>query len=138
MIAQVRTGNTSKLDELAGASSAVMTMSSNDHWLRAGKSGLFSGVLCADWGPQRDYQALLATSVELMRRAPRFAWRFWDATPIAHGTAGVGDCLGWPFEVRNPPHRIQIGSHPNVLVANTTHGPADPAEQRALCLAADT
>jgi hypothetical protein len=126
MIAQVRTGNTSKLDELAGASSAVMTMSSNDHWLRAGKSGLFSGVLCADWGPQRDYQALLATSVELMRRAPRFAWRFWDATPIAHGTAGVGDCLGWPFEVRNPPHRIQIGSHPNVLVANTTHDSQTP------------
>jgi hypothetical protein len=22
--------------------------------------------------------------------APRFAWRFWDATPVAHGTVGIG------------------------------------------------
>jgi hypothetical protein len=29
-----------------------------------------------------------------MRQAPRFAWRFWDATPVAHGTAGSAIALG--------------------------------------------
>ena len=122
----LQAGNTSKLDELSGASTAFMTMASEDPWLRAGKNGLFRGVLCADWGPQRDYAAFAAAAEAVARQAPRFAWRFWDATPIAHGTAGVGDCVGWPFEARNPPHRLQIESHPNVIVASTTHNSQTP------------
>jgi len=126
MLSELQAGNTSKLDELSGASTAFMTMASEDPWLRAGKNGLFRGVLCADWGPQRDYAAFTAAAEAVARQAPRFAWRFWDATPIAHGTAGVGDCVGWPFEARNPPHRLQIESHPNVIVANTTHDSQTP------------
>jgi hypothetical protein len=38
----------------------------------------------------------------------------------------VGDCVGWPTEATNPPHRLQIGSHPNVMVASPTHDPATP------------
>jgi hypothetical protein len=83
-------------------------------------------VLCADYGPQRDYAALLAAGTELTARAPRFAWKFWDATPVAHGTAGVGDCVGWPMEARNPPHRLPSHLHRNVMVANPTHDPATP------------
>ena len=49
-----------------------------------------------------------------------------DAAPIAHGATGVGDCVGWPSETSNPPHRLQVGSHPNVMVANGTHDPATP------------
>ncbi len=126
LLAEVRAGNTSKLDELARTSAAFMTMASDDPWLRAGKNGLLPGVLCADWGPQRDYAALSAAGEAVARRAPRFAWRFWDATPIAHGTVGVGNCVGWPFEARNPPQRLQVGSHPNVMVASNTHDSQTP------------
>jgi len=39
---------------------------------------------------------LAGTSAAFMNMASDdpFAWRFWDATPVAHGTAGVGDALG--------------------------------------------
>src|SRR5262249_25456596 len=86
-----------------------------------GGDGLYYGVLCADFGPQRDYAAFAAAAEAIARQAPRFAWRFWDATSAVHGTAGVGDCVGWPYEVRYPPHRLQVGSHPNVMVANGTY-----------------
>ena len=56
----------------------------------------------------------------------RFAWRFWDAVPIAHGATGVGDCVGWPSQASNQPHHLAVGSHPNVMVANGTHDPATP------------
>jgi pimeloyl-ACP methyl ester carboxylesterase len=126
MLAEVPAGNTSKVDELAGTSAAFMTMASDDPWLRAGKNALIPGVLCADWRPQQDYAAFTAAAEALTRQAPRFAWRFWDATPVAHGTAGVGDCVGWPFAARNPPHRLNIGSHANVMVANSTHDSQTP------------
>jgi pimeloyl-ACP methyl ester carboxylesterase len=126
MLAEMQAGSTSKLDELAGTSAAFMTAGSEDPWLRAGKDGQFRAVLCADYGPQRDYAALTAAAEAVVRQAPRFAWRFWDATPIAHATGGVGDCVGWPYEARNLPHRLQVGSHPNVMVANATHDPQTP------------
>jgi hypothetical protein len=50
------------MDELAGTSAAFMTMASDDPWLRAGKNALIPGVLCADWGPQRDYAAFTAAA----------------------------------------------------------------------------
>jgi hypothetical protein len=62
--------------------------------------------------------------VAIALQAPRFAWRFWDATPTAHVTVGIGICVGWPLEARNPPHRLQVGSHPNVIAANPTHDPS--------------
>jgi len=83
-------------------------------------------VLCADFGPQRDYAAFTAAAEAIARQAPRFAWRFWDATSTEHSTAGVGDCVGWPYEVRNPPHRLQVGSHPNVLVATSAYDSQTP------------
>ncbi len=126
MLAEVRAGNSAKVDEFARASAAFMTMASDDPWLRAGKNALIPGVLCADWGPQRDYAAFAAAAEAVTRQAPRFAWRFWDATPVAHGTAGVGDCVGWPFAARNPPHRLNVGSHANVMVANSTHDSQTP------------
>jgi pimeloyl-ACP methyl ester carboxylesterase len=126
MLAEVLAGDASKVDEMAGASAAFMSMASDDPWLRAGKNALIPGVLCADWGPQRDYAAFAGAAEAVARQAPRFAWRFWDSTPVAHGTAGVGDCVGWPFAARNPPHRLNIGSHANVMVANSTHDSQTP------------
>ena len=90
MLAEVPAGNTSKVDELAGTSAAFMNMASDDPWLRAGKNALIPGVLCADWGPQQDYAAFTAAAEALTRQAPRFAWRFWDATPVAHGPRAAG------------------------------------------------
>ena len=91
-----------------------------------GALGLFLGVTCEDEGPQADYAALLSTYTPIAQSSPRFAWKFWDATPQTHGTAGVGDCVGWPYPATNPPHMLQVGPHPNVLVANNTHDPATP------------
>jgi hypothetical protein len=37
MLSELQAGNTSKLDELSGASTAFLTMASEDPWLRAGQ-----------------------------------------------------------------------------------------------------
>ena len=120
MLAQVRDGHTKTLETLAGAASIAST--AEDPVLKAGKEGLLRGVNCADVGPQNDYGSLLAAYRKLEPKAPRFAWKFWDGTPQAHGTYGAGDCARWPLAATNPPHRLQLaGSYPNVLVANSTH-----------------
>jgi hypothetical protein len=126
LLAEVQAGNTGTLDELVATSTAFMNTAAADPSLVAGKDGQFRAVFCADYGPQNDYAAFIAAAEAVARQAPRFAWKFWDATPIAHGTGGVGDCVGWPFEARNPPHPLQVGSHPNVMVATNTHDPPTP------------
>ena len=124
MLAELSRGDTSTLDKLTKAAS--IGSSAADPWVVAGESGLSAGVQCSDFGPQRDYTALLAAGADVVRRAPRFAWRFWDAAPVAHSATGVGDCVGWPIEATNPPHGLQVGLHPNVMVASPTHDPATP------------
>jgi pimeloyl-ACP methyl ester carboxylesterase len=89
-----------------------------DPALESGALGLFRGVLCADYGPQDDYAALAADNAALARQAPHFAWLFPLELP--------GACVGWPYAASNPPHRLRVGPHPNVLVANPTHDPATP------------
>lgn len=83
-----------------------------------GSLGLFRGVMCADYGPQDDFAALAAENAALAGQAPHFAWLFPNELP--------GACVGWPREATNPPHRLDVGPHPNVLVANGTHDPATP------------
>jgi pimeloyl-ACP methyl ester carboxylesterase len=124
MLAELSRGDTSTLDKLTKAAS--IGSSAADPWVDAGESGLSAGVQCSDFGTQHDYAALLAAGVAVARRTPRFAWRFWDAAPAAHSATGVGDCVGWPVEATNPPHRLQVGPHPNVMVASPTHDPATP------------
>jgi pimeloyl-ACP methyl ester carboxylesterase len=89
-----------------------------DPELVSGELGLFRGVLCADYGPQDDFAALAADNEALARTAPHFAWLYSLELP--------GSCAGWPIAATNPPHRLQVGPHPNVLVANPTHDPATP------------
>jgi pimeloyl-ACP methyl ester carboxylesterase len=124
MLAQVRRGDTSTLDEMSRTASLGSTAA--DPRMVAGKNGLFAGVFCSDFGPQRDFAALTAAAVAVAVQAPRFAWKFWDATPLAHGTASMALCVGWPNAATNPPHRLKIGPHPNVMVASPTHDPATP------------
>lgn len=124
MLAEVRDGDTATLDSLTGV--AALASTASDPWVVAGKNGLFPGVLCATFGPQDDYATIRAAGDAVARQAPRFAWKFWDANPLAHGTAGVGDCVGWPLPATNPPHRLDVGTHPNVLVANPANDPATP------------
>ena len=90
----------------------------SDPALDAGAIGLARGVICADYGPQDDLAALAADNAVLAEQAPHFAWLYPTDLP--------GGCTGWPREATNPPHRLQVGSHPNVLVANGTHDPATP------------
>jgi pimeloyl-ACP methyl ester carboxylesterase len=90
----------------------------SDPALESGGLGLVHGIICADYGPQDDYQALAAENATLARQAPHFAWLFPQELP--------GACVGWPWEATNPPHTLQVGPQPNVLVANGTHDPATP------------
>ncbi|MGH2354767.1 MAG: alpha/beta fold hydrolase [Chloroflexota bacterium] len=124
MLADVRSGDTATLEALRGV--AALESTASDPWVVAGKNGLFPGVLCATFGPQNDYEAIRVAGEAVAQQAPRFAWKFWDANPLAHGTAGVGDCAGWPLAATNPAHRLDVGAHPNVLVANPTHDPSTP------------
>ena len=123
MLAEVGRGESKMLKEMT----ATATLSSaDDPWLRIGKDGLFRAVICADYGPQRDYAKLAATADALAKAAPRFVWKFWDSMPIAHGSAGTGDCAGWPRDAVNPPDQLKVGPHRNVMVSNPTHDPATP------------
>src|SRR5262249_44774135 len=124
MLAQASRGDPSALDKLTEAASLSSTGA--DPGVAAGTIGLSAGVQCSDFGRQRDYAALLAAGAAVADRAPRFAWRFWDAAPIAHSARGVGVCGGCPADASTPPHRLRVGSHPNVMVANGTHDPATP------------
>ena len=84
------------------------------------------GVFCSDYGPQRDYAKLAAIGDMLAKTAPRFVWKFWNSSPIANASAGVGVCVGWPREAANPPHLLKVGPHRDVMVANPTHDPPTP------------
>jgi pimeloyl-ACP methyl ester carboxylesterase len=104
MLAEVGRGETEMLKKMA----ATATLSSTDDpWLRLGKDGLFRAVICADYGPQRDYAKLAATADALAKAAPRFVWKFWDSSPMAHASAGIGGCAGWPRDAANPPHQLK-------------------------------
>jgi pimeloyl-ACP methyl ester carboxylesterase len=83
-----------------------------------GAAGLFRGVMCSDYGPQDDFAALATENAELANQAPLFTWLYPNELP--------GACVGWPREASNPPHRLNVGPHPNVLIANGTHDPATP------------
>jgi len=123
LLAEVDRGESKLLKELT----AVATLStSEDPWLRTGKDGLFRGVMCSDYGPQRDYAKFLSISDMLTKFAPRFAWKFWDSSPMVHASAGIGDCAGWPREARNPPHPIKTAPRRDILMSNATHDSATP------------
>src|SRR5262249_57135128 len=92
MLAEVNRGEDKFLKQLT---TTANLSTADDPWLRVGKDGLFRGVMCADYGPQRDYAKLAATADTLSKLAPRFVWKFWDSMPIAHASAGTGDCVGW-------------------------------------------
>jgi pimeloyl-ACP methyl ester carboxylesterase len=124
MLADVDAGQTDALKALTATASIASR--AEDPRIRAGKNGLFPGVICSDYGPQTDYAQLVAEGNAIAKLAPRFAWKFWDAAPIPHATVGVGDCVAWPKPASYPPHRLNVGTHPNVMVASPTHDPATP------------
>ena len=57
MLEQVSRGDTSTLDALS--TTASLSSTAADPRIVAGKHGLFAGVFCSDFGPQRDYAALI-------------------------------------------------------------------------------
>jgi pimeloyl-ACP methyl ester carboxylesterase len=124
MLAEVNAGQSQVLKGLT--QTASLASKSENPSVRAGKIGYFLGVLCSDYGPPPSYRVLLADWERASSAAPRFAWRFWDAYPVAHATFGVGDCAGWPSSASNPPHALLVAPHPNVMVATPTHDPATP------------
>jgi hypothetical protein len=71
MLAQVRRGDTSTLDAMSRTASLGGTAA--DPRMVAGKNGLFAGVFCSDFGPQRDFAALAAAAAAVAVQAPRFA-----------------------------------------------------------------
>ncbi|HEY1655726.1 MAG TPA: alpha/beta fold hydrolase [Candidatus Tumulicola sp.] len=123
MLAAAKAGDTAGFEEVRKATTIA---GGADPSVAAGKSGLFSGVICADYGAQTDFDALVTDGRAIAGEAPRFAWKFWDYTPNLRASVGVGDCVGWPLAAEYPPHRLRVGLHPNVMVANPTHDPATP------------
>jgi hypothetical protein len=124
MLAEVSSGGESKM--LKDIAKALDLGTNDDPALRLGKDALMRGVFCSDYGPQRDYAKLAATGDILAKAAPRFVWKFWNSSPIANASAGVGVCVGWPREAANPPHFLEVGPRRDVMVANPTHDPATP------------
>lgn len=123
LVAEVSSGDMITLKEIEGA----LALSTNrDEWLKVGKDGLFRGVICSDYGPQRNFTELARTGDMLAGAAPRFLWKYWNSSPMENASAGVGVCVGWPRDARNPPHTLDVGPHPNVMVLNTTHDPPTP------------
>lgn len=133
MLKEVAAGDNTTLDSLTRVAAGANTVvgQAEDPAISAGKSGVFLGVLCGAWGPQNDHAALLEASSTVTSVAPRFAWKFWDPTPQAHATASVVGCAGWPTAAGDPPHRLEVGTHPNVMVANPTYDPATPLSNAA-------
>jgi pimeloyl-ACP methyl ester carboxylesterase len=124
LLAEVSAGDSSTLEKLTNIGSLAST--SGDPQVQAGKKAIIQGVYCGTYGPERDYAALLDTYANVARLAPRFAWKFWVATPLELASAGTLMCAGWPNEASDPPHRLQISPHPNVLVATATYDPPTP------------
>jgi pimeloyl-ACP methyl ester carboxylesterase len=123
MLGELKNGDRSTFDALTAATASGG--GNTDPQISAGKYGL-DGTFCSDYGPQTDYAALSASSVAMAQRSPRFAWRYWDPTATAHTNTSVATCLGWPNAAAYPPHPLQVGSHANVMVANTTHDSQTP------------
>ncbi|HEY6326261.1 MAG TPA: alpha/beta hydrolase, partial [Candidatus Cybelea sp.] len=121
MIAQASRGDMTTLNALTKASSEARGNQPEDPQLVAGQTGLYAGVVCADYGPENDYDKLVAGGQIVGREAPRFAWRYWDSTPLAHMGPGSLDCTGWAHPATNPPHVLRVGWHRNVMVANPAH-----------------
>jgi hypothetical protein len=124
MLAEVSGGDESNM--LKEISKALDLGSNGDAALRLGKDALMRGVFCSDYGPQRDYGKLISTSEMLAKAAPRFVWKFWNSSPIANASAGVGVCVGWPRDAANPPHPIRGEPRRDIVIANPTHDPATP------------
>jgi hypothetical protein len=79
MLAEVGGGESRMLKDIAAA---LALSTQEDLWLRVGKDGLFRGVMCSDYGPQRDYIKVAVTGDMLARVAPRFLWKFWPIIPM--------------------------------------------------------
>lgn len=124
MIAEASRGEMTTLNALKKVSAEARGGEPEDPQVVAGQNGLYAGVICADFGPTNDYDALLAQGQTVAREAPQFTWRYWDSTPLAHSTAGALDCTGWPYPATNPPRELHVGPHPNVLVATAAHDPS--------------
>ncbi|MBZ4321228.1 alpha/beta hydrolase [Streptomyces huiliensis] len=83
-----------------------------------GTEGLTRAVLCSDFPVPPGYRALAAHTDRVRRTAPRFgASVFW---------AVVGDCVGSPLPVTNPPRLPRVSARSRILVANNLHDPATP------------
>lgn len=124
LIAEVNAGGTTTLDKLTSVGSLAST--SMDPQVQAGKNAIIQAVYCSEFGPQSDYNALLDAGANVARLAPRFAWKFWVATPLDLSSAGTLMCAGWPNEASDPPHQLQVSPQPNVLVASATYDPPTP------------
>ena len=106
-----RRRHTSALDAMAGAAAP------EEHrggaipgFLPGRRADLCTGVLCADFGPQRDYRRALPLRREaIARQAPRFAWRFWDATSTGAVRPAWETALGGPTKSGTPHTTLLAG-----------------------------
>ena len=106
LLAEVGSGGESKM--LKDIAAALALSTSEDPWLRIGKDGLFRGVICSDYGPQRDYAKLVRLSATCWPRRRRASSGSsgiparWRTPRPASASASAGRS-----EARFPPHPLE-------------------------------
>lgn len=124
MIGELSRGDKTTLNALRAVSAEARGSAPPDPQLVAGQGGLYAGVVCADYSATNVYDALVTAGETVALRAPRFAWKYWDSTPLAHSAAGALDCTGWSRPATNPPHTLRVEYHRNVLIVNNVYDPS--------------
>ncbi|MCE5288088.1 MAG: alpha/beta hydrolase [Nocardiaceae bacterium] len=80
--------------------------------------GIFRGVVCTDFSGPSSWVEMSKAAERARAEAPRFGeFTFWDI---------AGGCLGWGKAPVDPPHKLKLGSSPNVQVANPFFDPETP------------
>lgn len=80
---------------------------------------VYWSVMCADLHIELDSIAEYdAQRARLAERYPNVEW-----TPYVGNTS---QCVGDPFEVTNPPHRLKVKGAPPLVMIGNTHDPATP------------
>jgi pimeloyl-ACP methyl ester carboxylesterase len=83
-------------------------------------------LLAAGRDPQLGWPAIARMLAQASRGDTSALDKLAEAASLGSTAADPWVAAGWPSEASNPPHRLQVGSHPNVMVANGTHDPATP------------
>ncbi|MBN6037108.1 alpha/beta hydrolase [Amycolatopsis sp. 195334CR] len=79
----------------------------------------YQAIWCQDWKWE-------VSGVDELRRYAERANRAAPHTRISPFWSDVTSCLGWPSEVRNPQHRLEVRDAPKILITKAKYDVATP------------